>query len=373
MRAFTWGKQFVTGIDRVDGQHQQLVNLINDLGDHLAEPVRMSGSAVEHTFQELVNYAQYHFQEEEKLMLHRQIDRRHLDMHRQEHEGFLEDVTAMQSTASPDDVDSVSSLLKFLIHWLAYHILGSDQIMVKQLRLIEQGKPANIAFSRVTEHEEGATGPLLAALNGLFLQVRERNSQLMELNRTLDQKVNERTRELFRANQRLERIATTDQLTGLPNRRHALQQFKLVWEESSKSSTPLACAMIDADGFKQINDRYGHDAGDVVLKELSGRLIQYFRTDDFVARLGGDEFLVILPNTPLSGAMKIAEKVRNLVADMAVPAGTGIWLGSISVGVAERLPGMTGYENLIKSADRAVYTAKANGRNRVEHLPGLAI
>ena len=123
--------------------------------------------------------------------------------------------------------------------------------------------------------------------------------------------------------------------------------------------------MIDADGFKGINDSYGHEAGDEVLRQLSLSLKEAVRTDDMVCRLGGDEFLIVCANTPLDGALRTAEKVRSEVANLRVAAGTGAWQGSISVGVAVRQPDMLNIEDLLKTADEGVYIAKRNGRNQV--------
>jgi hemerythrin len=132
-----------------------------------------------------------------------------------------------------------------------------------------------------------------------------------------------------------------------------------------RDGTPLACLMIDADGFKVINDTHGHDAGDAVLRALSAQLQHAVRTDDIVCRLGGDEFLIICTGTPLSGALKLAEAVRSEVAALRVPAGAGVWRGSISIGVAARTDAMKGVDDLMKEADLGLYAAKRNGRNCV--------
>jgi hemerythrin len=130
----------------------------------------------------------------------------------------------------------------------------------------------------------------------------------------------------------------------------------------------LSCMMIDVDGFKQINDTYGHDAGDEVLRQLAHTLKDSVRTDHFTARLGGDEFLIICPDTDLNGALIIAEKMRCVVDAMRVPTGNdGVWKGSISVGVACRAEAMKGPDDLIKAADNGVYLAKEAGRNCVRH------
>jgi hemerythrin len=206
---------------------------------------------------------------------------------------------------------------------------------------------------------------MLRALNGLFHQVSRHNRELVELNCSLETKVAERTQELSVANQRLEHLALTDALTNLPNRRHALQSLDLEWAESSKTGRPLTVMMIDADGFKKINDSHGHDAGDAVLRALASQLRDSVRTDDLVCRLGGDEFLILCPGTSLAGALQFAESLRLGVAELRAPAGAGEWRGSISVGVAERQPSMVAHEDLLKAADNAVYLAKQRGRNCV--------
>jgi len=123
--------------------------------------------------------------------------------------------------------------------------------------------------------------------------------------------------------------------------------------------------MIDADHFKEVNDTYGHDAGDDVLRGLAKELQGSVRSDDIVCRLGGDEFLIICPNTGLKGGMTIAELTRKKVADLRIQTGDGNWHGSISVGVAVRLSTMNHHEELIKIADDGVYAAKRDGKNCV--------
>jgi hemerythrin len=197
----------------------------------------------------------------------------------------------------------------------------------------------------------------------LFQQVSSQNQELIELNKSLEYKVQDRTRALSDANEKLEEMALTDVLTGLPNRRHAMGRLAKEWIASVEDGKPLACMMIDADGFKLVNDTYGHDAGDEVLRQLSRHLRYAVRTDDVVCRLGGDEFLIICSNTNQQGAMKVAEQMRLAISALRIVAGYGIWPGSVSVGVAARTKDMQGLEDLIKAADEGVYLAKKNGRN----------
>ena len=365
MESFAWNECFITGLSEVDRQHRHLVDVINRYGELLTRQESVQPADIEIVFGELADYAVYHFREEEQLMERERVDPRHIAQHREEHAAFLQEVTRMHAVMTAEKRGTAGSLLKFLIHWLAYHILGSDQLMARQIAAIAAGTPARDAYLADHSHKDPATAALLRALNGLFHQVSERNRALFELNQTLEARVAERTRELSEANQRLEDMAMTDVLTGLPNRRHGLRSLEREWQAALRDETPLACMMIDADGFKAINDSCGHDAGDEVLRQLSRQLRHALRTDDIVCRLGGDEFLVICARTPLAGALQLAEHLRREVATMRVPAGNGEWRGSVSIGVAVRGAAMQEVEDLIKLADDGVYRAKREGRNRV--------
>lgn len=366
MKSFFWDTHFETGLAEVDEQHRFLVDLINRFGDLLTQTAGVSQDTLKEVLTELAAYSQYHFREEEGLMRQSGIDPRHFDKHLEVHGNFLQEVTRL-GQAVLQHYDAAEPLIKFLVYWLASHILGTDQSMARQIRAIESGRTAEDAYLEERIVNEQVIEPLLKALNGLFHEISERNRELLELNHTLEDRVAERTRSLSEANHLLEEIALTDVLTGLPNRRHAMARFTQAWAESARDGSPLSCMMIDADGFKQINDRYGHDAGDEVLRRLSRQLGYAVRTDDVVCRLGGDEFLILCPATAIDGALQVAEAARREVAGMRVEVGNGgEWSGSISVGVAARTAGMQTPEDLIKAADEGVYLAKRNGRNRVE-------
>ena len=364
MKSFQWGEHYLTGISEVDSQHQHLVDIINKFGSLLTEDgVRIQD--VDLLYGELADYAVYHFQEEEIMMLKVQVEARHLARHIEVHKSFLDEVSSIYADISQDSIEKASMFLKFLTHWLAYHILGDDQDMAKQIKAIQAGENPQEAYTKLEQERVGATAPLLEALNGLFEQVTIRNKELKQLNESLEEKVAARTRELSEANRHLEELSLTDVLTGLPNRRHAMRSLATLWEEALRKDAPLVCMMIDADQFKGVNDSYGHDAGDAVLKELAKVLRHSLRSDDTVCRLGGDEFFIICPNTDEAGGMHIAELTRKAVSELRVPTGGQAWHGSISVGLASRLPDMKNFEELIKNADKGVYAAKEAGKNCV--------
>jgi hemerythrin len=365
MEAFCWTPSFETGIAEVDEQHHRLVGLINRFGSLLMGEKDVPLAELEAIFAELSDYTQYHFSEEESLMRDMGLTPRYVEEHHQAHQNFLLEVTQLRSAVSSGNLRAARSLLQFLTHWLAYHILGSDRFLAKEIAATKSGAGSTAAYLTHIPTNDPATEALLSALNGMIEQISERNRELVELNRTLEARVMERTQALTEANQCLEDLANTDILSGLPNRRYAMRRFAMEWEASIGKSIPLGCMMIDADNFKIINDTYGHDAGDAVLRGLSTQLQHTVRTDDIVCRLGGDEFLVICPRTALAGTLKLAESIRRKVAELRISAGSGEWKGSVSIGVAAWAPGMNSVEDLLKAADRGVYVAKRNGRNCV--------
>jgi diguanylate cyclase (GGDEF)-like protein len=161
-----------------------------------------------------------------------------------------------------------------------------------------------------------------------------------------------------------EHRAATDALTGLPNRRAAQDTFKRMLAQSARRQVPLAAIMLDLDHFKQINDTLGHEQGDHVLAAVGLALASTVRDSDFVGRIGGEEFLVLLPDTDVDAALEVAEKLRSTVCSLSVPeVGRAV---TASLGVAVHPDARIDAETLLREADRALYAAKAGGRNRVE-------
>jgi two-component system cell cycle response regulator len=162
-------------------------------------------------------------------------------------------------------------------------------------------------------------------------------------------------------------LAVTDQLTGLHNRRYMSGRLKALVERAGKGGEPVCVLAIDVDHFKKINDSFGHDVGDEVLREFAVRLASNVRAIDLAVRHGGEEFLVVMPDTRLEDAHRIAERIRLHVAGspFRVMDGGEALDVTISIGVAVSLLGETRPDLLLKRADEAMYEAKATGRNRV--------
>jgi diguanylate cyclase (GGDEF)-like protein len=159
--------------------------------------------------------------------------------------------------------------------------------------------------------------------------------------------------------QALERLAVTDPLTGLANRRGGEQNISSELSRAKRQRTPLSCILIDIDRFKEVNDTYGHQAGDHVLREISGLLRRTVRAYDILVRWGGEEFLIVLPAVDLDQARRLAERVRHAVELLET---NGIGPVTISAGAAT-LDADYDFDEMLSQADRRLYQAKAAGRN----------
>jgi diguanylate cyclase (GGDEF)-like protein len=156
--------------------------------------------------------------------------------------------------------------------------------------------------------------------------------------------------------------ASNDSLTGLPNKRATEDTLKRMVAQASRSVTPLAAIMLDLDNFKQINDRFGHPLGDDVLAAVGAAIRSRLRASDFAGRYGGEEFLIMLPETSLESGLIVAEKIRATIADITIP---GVDRAiTASLGLAGLLDHAGNASGLLHEADRALYAAKAGGRNQ---------
>ncbi|WP_419953776.1 diguanylate cyclase [Methylobacterium sp.] len=165
--------------------------------------------------------------------------------------------------------------------------------------------------------------------------------------------------------QAMKLIANRDALTGLLNRRAFLPLAKDALGDFRRVQRPLSVLMIDIDHFKRVNDRYGHPAGDVVIRKVGTIINDTIRTTDKVARFGGEEFVVLLNDNNAAGAAIIAERIRQTVASTVFEADNDRLLATISIGIAEAEKFDTDIDRIIERADRALYEAKSRGRNCV--------
>ncbi|MGY2291682.1 diguanylate cyclase [Pseudomonas sp. SDO528_S397] len=174
------------------------------------------------------------------------------------------------------------------------------------------------------------------------------------------------TRQMERAHNISARAAQTDELTGLMNRRAFFEQAQALYEKCRHNRQPLCALMMDMDHFKQINDTYGHQAGDQVLRQIGAVISASFRQTDVYGRLGGEEFAVLLPDTSLETAQGIAEQLIKAIAGLTTAPVQGL---TASLGVASTHMRDQDLHGLMHTADQALYRAKAQGRNQVAVAP----
>lgn len=172
-------------------------------------------------------------------------------------------------------------------------------------------------------------------------------------------------RELTKAYDMLQKEADTDPLTELANRRPFLKALDAEFSRAKRFKHPLAVAMIDIDHFKSVNDTYGHDAGDTVLRAMSAILATEFRTIDFIGRLGGEEFAVVFPETNLAGAKISCDRLLATIEAAIIPVDDIHIKITVSIGLAKASADTLDGKDILKRADELLYDAKNSGRNRV--------
>jgi len=249
--------------------------------------------------------------------------------------------------------------------------------LCRTLRRMESGRHTFVLMLTAREEEErvldafnaGADDYVTKPFNPRILLARvQAGRRLIELQQQVETDKLERLKQvgdLGLLTRKLRTAAQTDFLTELPNRRYAMSRLEQEWAAAKRLQRPLSVVLIDIDHFKRVNDDFGHDVGDLVLKAVSDALRSRTRRGDVVCRLGGEEFLVINVNSDLAGAWQCAERLRTAVEQTEIRAGEFAGRITVSLGVAQRQRGMKGPQSLLKAADAAVYEAKAAGRNTI--------
>lgn len=225
--------------------------------------------------------------------------------------------------------------------------------------------------SLVEAFEAGAndymTKPINPKVLGARLSAGQRVVQLQEEREHDRQLLQKYSNELAVSNQRFQQLALTDELTELPNRRFANEHLERQWALAQRNNGPLSCLMVDIDYFKRINDTYGHNAGDIALKQVAKALQLSVRKQDVVCRFGGEEFLVICPDVQAEVLYSYAERLRRSVAELVVnePLTGQNFKLTISIGGASKTPALLTSGMLLQLTDKRLYAAKEGGRNRI--------
>lgn len=360
---FHWNPNFDTGIAIIDEQHKNLVDLLNKLAGCLVQENDVEFTQI---FAELAAYASLHFETEEAIWVSYFNNDSWLKSHQDSHTSFLPTVFELKvSQADKPTKESLREILKFVIRWLIYHIIESDKRMAIVVQNMEIGVSFEDAKKISSEKMLDSNKVLIETILLMYDELSSRSMRMMQ-ERIKRQKISDK---LGQANRDLKKLAITDQLTGLYNRRHLKNAFQKELRRARREKHYITFIMLDIDYFKNLNDYYGHIQGDNALKIVSQKLTELCRRPgDFVFRLGGEEFGVLITDQSLKQKNDFSESIRGAIEGLRIPN-----LGSkisdyltVSIGVVSKIPGSPDkMESYMKLADTRLYAAKANGRNQV--------
>ncbi len=253
----------------------------------------------------------------------------------------------------------VATLISAL--WLRFHIGRPLRHLMRRMQAVHNGNlDVESGISRKDE-----IGLFAQEFDLMRISLRSSIRELADHKAQLEETVKARTAALQKANHALKLMSHTDHLTGIPNRRDIMERVHYEMYRSERTHKPFSFLFADIDKFKNFNDTYGHECGDVVLKTVAQVVRTLLRKPDYIARWGGEEFLVVLPETSLDNAELVAERIRAMVAATEFNYNGHIFKVTITLGVA-LFDSRLGIEHSINLADRALYRGKENGRNRVE-------
>ena len=311
---FPWNENLETGIAIVDEQHKRLVDLLNELASSLVFDDDVELTRI---FEELVAYANLHFETEEAIWAPCFGDDPWLVAHQDTHSSFLPTVIKLKEAhIDKPPRETNRQVVKFIIRWLTYHIIDSDRRMA--IVLHNMGAGASLVDAKKISDEAMRDSPQVL-IDTMLIMYDELSSRTLELMRERVKR-KKMGKKLSQANRELKKLAITDQLTGLFNRRYFGTVFEAELRRAKREKRNLTFVMLDIDHFKNLNDHYGHVQGDSALKMVAKRLKQICRRpSDFVFRLGGEEFGAIVADHSSFSGVDFAEKIRARIENLGIP------------------------------------------------------
>jgi len=360
---FPWNENFETGNEQIDEQHKKLVELLNKLANTL---VRDETIEINEAFDELADYANYHFEQEEAIWSEYFQEDSWFTSHQLSHSTFLPKVLELREREMDRPLqDIIESIVKFLIRWLAFHIIDDDRRLALVIEAMNDGMNIEDAKAKADRKMNGSFRVLIETVLKMYDGLSTRTLELMRERRA--RMVAEQ--ELRDINEKLETLSVTDQLTGLYNRRHFDVVMQQEIKRARREKKAVTLFILDIDHFKKLNDHYGHNGGDVALRNVGQKLLEICRRpSDYAFRVGGEEFAVISREHEAEDELVFAECIRKSIEAMEIPnvlSEVSDCL-TVSVGGFAEVPGEHDTVDLyMKKADERLYRAKEMGRNRV--------
>lgn len=258
-------------------------------------------------------------------------------------------------------VDSIRLALDLKVDLV---VVDSDQPLADESELLSGCDAGAVASLFVSDGDTRRVSLLRAGAADVVGSTASEDEVRCRIDRTLE--AHATRADFLRKQSELETLAYTDGLTGLANRRFFDEILAREVARANRFRRPMAVVLMDVDHFKRINDRLGHDAGDQIIRRIGEQLLHLTRSSDCAARFGGDEFAAVLGDIDASGAQIYAQRVKKALSEVVVAPDFPSLRCSLSVGISSYGEERTTAEDLLKRADRALYRAKATGRNRVE-------
>lgn len=366
---FPWNRNFETGLSEIDEQHKVLVDILNRLAWYFASDV--AELTAEHVLDELLSYAAYHFQCEEKIWQTALGDSEMAHNHHQTHQMFFTRIQALRQSDAPQE-KVLTDLFDYLTRWLAFHILESDRRMAMVVKALEGGASLQEARGQVDSELSGSVSVLVTALLEIYGKLSASTIQLMrekmarqtaehELQRLQNERFNRVLEDQASDHQKqVEFLAYSDALTGLWNRNGITRFIRELLERQYLEEDSAALVSIDLDNFHEINSRFGEEAADRLLGLLARRWLDALPADSALARMGGDELVLLLPD-----ASQVESRLQALQLTGRLPFDLGGGFASVSFSAGIVLFPDTGLgdlaedaDTLLRQADQTLFRAK---------------
>lgn len=365
---FPWNPYFEVGYNAIDVQHQVLVGMINEIC-WCAIDSKNSEEVLHSLFGQLISYTQTHFEYEEQFFASHHVPPHLIKNHAKYHSDLILNIDDLHTKydAETHSISNLEDILSTLVTWLTNHILGEDMLLCAIAEGLDSGLDASEAEFSARQAMNGTKGAIADVFRSMthvwtasVLELRREINYRMDLEKQLSDEIKVRKR----SERNLQYLAEHDSLTNLPNRMLFIELSNTALNLAKRQSNQQSIFFIDIDGFKSVNDSFGHDSGDALLGQIAKRLKSNIRMADIPARLGGDEFVIhLVGDSDATDTEVVAEKIIQALRLPFLLDVNEVEI-SASVGIAQFPKDGETLEELLSCADRAMYAAKKAGKNR---------